>query len=84
MSPVYTLRQKKVTKEKATPTSRSLRDCPAMLAVFGGCATRSRNLAVALTQTVLADFPSEPCASRRAHGDPESPRALNVGAWLYQ
>ena len=36
------------------------------------------------TQTVLADYSSARCASRRAHGDPEKVMSPHSGAWLNQ
>jgi hypothetical protein len=60
-------RQKKVTKEKATPVRRP----------FGlPCGTRAdgrlRNSPPAEAQTVLADFPRPLCVPRRTHRDPRA------------
>ena len=60
------LRQKKVAKEKATPTSAvGYADCPALLEEPGGCGTRAYG-----PQTVLADSPRPFCVARRCRRGP--------------
>ena len=62
------LRQKKVAKEKATPGyAVGVADCPALLAVGGGCGTRPCG-----PQTVLALFPPAAPLLGAAHGDSKS------------
>ncbi len=62
------LRQKKVSKEKATPGyAVGCADSPALLAVGGGCGTRG-----CAPQTVLALFPPPAPLLDAAHGDPKS------------
>ena len=62
------LRQKKVSKEKATPGyAVGVADCPALLATGGGCGTRPCG-----PQTVLALFPPAAALLGASHGDPKS------------
>ena len=79
-------RQKKVTKEKATPgfavgaalPSVGCTDFPALLVKPGGCATRACG-----PQTVLADFPRLACVARRSTGgNPQTPTEHNH--WRYR
>ncbi len=66
------LRQKKVSKEKATPGyAVGYADSPALLGTGGGCGTRG-----CAPQTVLALFPPAPALLGAAHGDPKSVSAL--------
>ena len=53
-SPFLLLRQKKVTKEKATPSSSALTGCPALLTSAGRCGTRARSSNVLMVWFVLA------------------------------
>ena len=53
-SPFLLLRQKKVTKEKATPGSSALTGCPALLTNAGRCGTRARSSNVLMVWFVLA------------------------------
>ena len=69
------LRQKKVAKEKATPGyAVGVADCPALLAVGGGCGTRR-----CAAQTVLALFPPPAPLLGAAHGDPKGVRVSASG-----
>ena len=69
------LRQKKVAKEKATPGyAVGVADCPALLAVGGGCGTRRY-----AAQTVLALFPPPAPLLGAAHGDPKGVRVSASG-----
>jgi len=62
------LRQKKVSKEKATPGyAVGCADFPALLATGGGCGTRPSG-----PQTVLALFPPAAPLLGASHGDPKS------------
>jgi hypothetical protein len=66
------LRQKKVSKEKATPGyAVGYADSPALLATGGGCGTRG-----CASQTVLALFPPAPALLGTSHGDPKGVSAL--------
>ena len=66
------LRQKKVSKEKATPGyAVGYADSPALLATGGGCGTRG-----CAPQTVLALFPPAPALLGTPHGDPKGVSAL--------
>jgi len=61
------LRQKKVSKEKATPGyAVGCADSPALLAAGGGCGTRGY-----APQTVLALYPPSAPLLGAPHGDPE-------------
>ncbi len=61
------LRQKKVSKEKATPTCAvGYADSPVLLATGGGCGTRAFG-----PQTVLALFPPAAALLGAPHGDPK-------------
>jgi len=61
------LRQKKVSKEKATPAfAVGFADFPALLATGGGCGTRACG-----PQTVLALFPPAAALLGAADGDPK-------------
>ena len=66
------LRQKKVSKEKATLGRCPLRGYPALLETPGGCATRGY-----APQTVLADCPRRFCVARHLSRGPEKRRGLN-------
>ena len=62
------LRQKKVSKEKATPGyAVGYADFPVLLDAGGGCGTRG-----CAPQTVLALFPPAPALLGAPHGDPKS------------
>ncbi len=62
------LRQKKVSKEKATPGyAVGVADFPALLATGGRCGTRAYG-----PQTVLALFPPAAALLGASHGDPKS------------
>ena len=68
------LRQKKVSKEKATPGyAVGCADSPALLGTGGGCGTRGY-----APQTVLALFPPAPALLGAPHGDPKGVSAQAV------
>jgi hypothetical protein len=69
------LRQKKVSKEKATPgCAVGYADSPALLGTGGGCGTRG-----CASQTVLALFPPAPALLGAPHGGPKSASRSNCG-----
>jgi hypothetical protein len=73
------LRQKKVSKEKATPGyAVGCADSPALLEAPGGCGTR---LGCAKPQTVLADYSRPFSVARRSTWGPRKPSACNR-RWL--
>ena len=68
------LRQKKVSKEKATPSyAVGYADSPALLATGGGCGTRG-----CAPQTVLALFPPAPALLGASHGGPKGGMAETI------
>ena len=68
------LRQKKVSKEKATPgCAVGYADSPAPLGTGGGCGTRG-----CAPQTVLALFPPAPALLGASHGDPKGGMAQAI------
>ncbi len=72
------LRQKKVSKEKATPGyAVGCADSPALLGTGGGCGTRG-----CAPQTVLALFPPAPVLLGASHGGPKSVSALPAERFL--
>ena len=68
------LRQKKVSKEKATlGYAVGYADSPALLGTGGGCGTRG-----CAPQTVLALFPPAPALLGASHGDPKGGMAQAI------
>ncbi len=74
------LRQKKVSKENATPGyAVGVADCPALLEAPGGCGTRRY-----AAQTVLAESPRHFCVARRSTWGPRKASGVKHRMFLME